>query len=62
MAQWFKKNTNPPANTGDAGLIPGPRRPSGEGHGNPLEYSSLGNPTDRGAWRAVVHGVAESQT
>ena len=35
---------------------------TGEGNGNPLQYSCLENPMDRGAWRAVVHGVAESQT
>ena len=47
---------NPPANAGDLGLIPGSRRSSGEGSGNPLQYSCLGNPMDRGAWRATVHG------
>ena len=41
---------NPPANAGDAGLIPGSGRPPGGGNGNPLQYSCLGNPTDRGAW------------
>ena len=35
---------------------------AGEGNGNPLQYSCLGNPTDRGAWRATVWGVAESDT
>ena len=40
-------------------LIPGSGRSPG-GHGNPLQYSSLENPMDRGAWRATVHGVAES--
>ena len=40
----------------------GQRRPTGEGHGNPLQYSCLENPMDRGAWRAVVHGVTKSQT
>ena len=43
---------NPPANTGDAGLIPGWGRCPGEGNGNPLQYSCLENPRDRGAWRA----------
>ena len=47
---------------GDPGLIPGSGRSPGEGHGYPLQYSCLGNPTDRGAWRAAVHGVAKSQT
>ena len=46
----------------DAGLIPGSRRSLGGGHGNPLYYSCLGNPTDRGAWWATVHGVTESRT
>ena len=51
-----------PANAGDAGSIPGWRRFPGGGNGNPLQYSCLGNPTDRGAWRATVHGVTKSQT
>ena len=56
---------NLPANSGDAGdmgLISRLGRSPGGGHGNPLEYSCLENPIDRGAWRATVHGVAESQT
>ena len=48
---------NPPANTGDAGLIPGSDRSPGEGNGNPLHYSCLENPMDRGAWWATVQGV-----
>ena len=44
----------------DAGLIHGTGRSSGEGHGNPLQYSCLGNSMDRGAWRAIVPGEAES--
>ena len=54
---------NLPANTGDtrnAGSIPGLGRSPGGGNGNPLQYSCLGNPTDRGAWRAAVHGVSKS--
>ena len=47
---------------GDPGLIPGSGRSPGEGHGYSLQYSCLGNPTDRGALRAAVHGVAKSQT
>ena len=47
---------------GDTGLIPGPGRSSGEGNGNPLQYSCLENPMDRGAWRAKVHRVTESDT
>ena len=50
---------NPPANTGDTGLIPRWRRSPGEGNGNPLQCSYLGNPMDRGAWQATVHGVAK---
>ena len=56
---------NPPANTGDvrgAGLIPGSEKFPGGRHGNPLQYSCLENPMDRGAWRATVHGVTKSQT
>ena len=51
---------NPPTNAEDVGSIPGLRRPPGEGNGNSLQYSCLGNPMDRGAWQATVHGVAES--
>ena len=56
---------NPLANAGDirdSGLIPGLGRSPGEGNGNPLQYSSLGNPMDREAWWATVHRVANSQT
>ena len=49
-------------NTGDPGSVPGLERSSGEGNGNPLQYSCLENPMDGGAWQATVHGVAESQT
>ena len=45
-------------NAGDLGSIPGLGRSAGEGHGNPLQYSCLENPMDRGAWQAAVHGVA----
>ena len=45
-------------NTGDPGSIPGSGRCPGEGHGNPLQYSCLENPMDRGARRATVHRVA----
>ena len=48
---------NLPANAGDAGSIPGSGRSPGEGNGNPLQDSCLENPTDRGAWQAIVHGV-----
>ena len=43
-------------------MIPGLGRSPGGGHGNPLQYACLDNPTDRGVWQAVVHGVAESDT
>ena len=55
MAQTVK---NPPANDGDLDLTPGSGRSPGGGNGNPLQYSCLGNPMDRGAWQATVHGVA----
>ena len=48
--------------TGDMGSIPGLGRSPGERNGNPLQYSCLGSPMDRGAWWATVHGVAESRT
>ena len=48
-------------NAGDQGLILGLGRSPGEGNGNPLQYSCLGNPMDRGAWQARVHGVAKRQ-
>ena len=44
-------------NAGDPGLIPGSERSPGEGNGNPLQYSCLENPMDRGAWQATVHAV-----
>ena len=49
-------------NAGDPGSMPWSGRSSGEGNGNPLQYSCLENPMDRGAWRATVHGVAKSRT
>ena len=56
---------NPRANAGDRRdtyLILGLGRSPGGGHGSPLQYPCLGNPMDRGAWRATVHRVGESQT
>ena len=56
---------NPPASAGferDWGSIPGLGRCPGEGNGNPLQYSCLGNPMDREVWRAMVHGVTNNQT
>ena len=52
---------NLPVNAGDASLIPGLVRSPGEGNGNPLQYSCLGNPMDRGVWQATVLRVAKSQ-
>ena len=48
-------------NAGDQGSIPGLGKSSGEGYGNPLQYSCLETPMDRGAWGAIVHRVAKSQ-
>ena len=64
VSQVFPRDSvkNPPANAEDAGSIPGPGRCPGEGNGSLLQYSSLGNPIDRGAWWATVHGVTVSQT
>ena len=56
---------NPLASAGDVrdmGLISGSERSPGGGHGNPLQYSCLENPMDRGAWQATVHRIAKSQT
>ena len=50
---------NLPANAGDVGSIPGLGRSPGEGIGNPLQYSCLGNPMEEGAWQIIVHEVAE---
>ena len=53
---------NPPANARDikdVGSIPGSGKSLGEGNGNPLQYSCLENPTDRGAWQAIGYGVAK---
>ena len=51
---------NPPANAGDLGSIPGLGRSPGEGNGNLLPFSCLGNPMDRGAWWAIVHGITKN--
>ena len=53
---------NPPANAGHVDLIPGSGRSPGEGSGNPLQCSCLGNPMDRGAWRATVCEVTKNRT
>ena len=61
MAQWGKESA---CNTGglDLGSIPGLRRSPGGGNGNPLQYSCLENPMDRGAWGVRVHGFAKNWT
>jgi len=56
---------NPPANAedvSDMGSTPGSGRAPGGEHGNPLQYSCLENPMDRGAWWVIVHGITRSQT
>ena len=50
---------NLPASAGDMGLIPGLGKSPGEGNGNPLQYSCLENPIDRGAWWAIIHEAEE---
>ena len=50
---------NPPVSAGNKAPTPRLGRSSGEGNGNPLQYSCLGNPMDRGAWQATAHGVAK---
>ena len=57
-----KKASLVACNVGDPGSIPGSGRSSGEGNSNPLQYSCLDNPMDRGAWRAKVHEISESDT
>ena len=52
---------NPPANAGHMGLISGLGRSPGEGNDNPLQYSCQGDPMNRGAWQATVHGVTKSR-
>ena len=53
---------NLPPSAGDSGSIPGSGRSSGEGNGNPLQYSCLENPMDGGVWRATIRGVSQSRT
>ena len=60
MAQ--RDRQEPACDAGDTGLVPELGRSSGEGNGNPLQYSYLENPMDRGTWRATVQGVARSCT
>ena len=53
---------NPSGNARDVGSVPGLWRSLGKGNGHPFQYSCLENPTDRGAWRTTVHGLAKNQT
>ena len=60
---WWLSGKESACSAGDPGLVPGLRRSSGEGNGYLLQYSCLGNPTDRGTWQATVHGITkESDT
>ena len=57
---WLSgKKKNLPVNSGDADFIPGSGRSPEDRNGNSLQYSFLGNPMDRGAWQATVHGVTK---
>ena len=61
MSQQYRVLVTPPLqDVGDTGLISGSGRSPGGGNGNPLQYSCLKNPMDRGAWQFTVHGIAES--
>ena len=64
LAQWLsgKESTCSARAAGDMGSVPGLGRSPGGGHGNPLQYSCLENPKNRGAWWATVHAVTKSQT
>ena len=59
LSNWTELNAG---DSEDTGSIPGSGRSPGEGNGNPLQHSCLGNPMDRGAWRAIVHGVTKIRT
>jgi len=56
---WWLSSNESACNAEDVGLIPGSGRSPGEGNGNTLQYSCLGNPMDRGTWRAIIHGVVK---
>ena len=61
LSTWLSaKEPVTACNAGDVGSVSGSGRSPGEGNGNPLQYSCLRNPMDRGAWQAVVHGARES--
>ena len=61
IAQWVKNLSAKAGNT-DVGSVLGSGRSPGGGHGNPLQYSCLGNLMDRGTWRATFHSVSKNQT
>ena len=56
---WWLLVKNAPVSAGDVGLISASGRSSGGGNGNPLQYSCLESPMDRGAWQAIVHGITK---
>ena len=56
---WWLSGKKSTCQAGDTGLIPGSGRSLGKGNGNPLQYSCLENPMDRGAWLATDHGVSK---
>ena len=62
MVARGKESIRNAGDTAEVGLIRGSGRSPGEGNGNPLQYSCLENPMDRGVWRATVHRVAKSRT
>ena len=62
MAQWIKESICSAGDVRDVGSIPGSGRSPGGEHANPLQYSCLENPMDRGAWGTTVHEVVKSQT
>ena len=62
MAQVVKNLSASAGDIVDGGWIPGSGRSPAGGHGNPLQYSSLENPMDRGTWQATIHRVTKSQT
>ena len=59
---WWLSGKQSTCHAGDLGSTPGSGRSPGEGNSNPLQYSCLGNPVDRGAWRTIVHNVTKSRT
>ena len=62
LGPWWLNSKESACNARDLGSVPGSGRSSGEGNGNPLQYPCLEKSLDRGAWRAIVHGVTKSWT